>query len=71
MKYKFSEVLKNKDIMIRYIKSYIKCDDWKDVYQEAMLYMYIKFDTIVITNIKGLCLNTCKFFIKKYFTNQR
>lgn len=57
------------DDLKRYIKS--KCYDISycdDILQDTLLYLYLNYKNIHITNPKGLLFNTCKFFINKYQT---
>lgn len=52
----------------KYVKSKVTTDIWKDIVQDTLLYLYFKFDTLQITDLKGLILNTANFFIQKYYT---
>lgn len=65
--YTYLDLLTYVPDLTRYIKSKIKTIDWEDVLQETLLYLLIKFDDIVITNLKGLVINTGKNFVNKYF----
>lgn len=53
----------------RYVKKQVGGCEWEDVVQDTLLYLYLKFDDIEVTNIKGLLINTSIFFIKKHLTN--
>lgn len=52
----------------KYVKSKVTTDIWKDIVQDTLLYLHFKFDTLQITDLKGLILNTANFFIQKYYT---
>ena len=55
----------------RYVKSRIHTDWWEDVVQDTLLYLFLKFDTLLITDMKGLMINTSQFFINKHHTSQK
>jgi len=55
----------------KYVRSKIKTDWWKDVVQDTLIYLYIKFDKLIITDLKGLIINTANFFINKHFRPSR
>lgn len=52
----------------RYVKSIINTSESDDIVQDTLLYLYLKFDDINVTNVKGLLINTSKFFIKKHLS---
>ena len=68
MKYTYNDILSYVPDLKKYIRSKIKTDWWKDVVQEVLLYLYIKFKSIIITDLKGLIINTAKMFINKHIT---
>jgi len=51
----------------KYVKSKVLTDIWKDVVQDTLIYLHFKFDTLQITDLKGLMINTSNFFIQKYY----
>jgi DNA-directed RNA polymerase specialized sigma24 family protein len=72
MKYTYNDILTYLPDLKKYVKSKVKTDWWKDVVQEVLLYLYIKFKSIIITDLKGLIINTAKMFINKHIsTNTR
>lgn len=71
MTYKYSDFLEYIPDLKGYIKSKIKTDHWKDVLQDTMLYLFLKFDQLIITNLKGLLFNTANFFINKHFNGSK
>lgn len=70
MTYTRIDIVKYIPDLTKYIKSKIISIDWEDVLHDTLLYLLIKFDDIIITNLKGLIINTGKIFINKYFYNQ-
>lgn len=68
MKYTYNDILSYVPDLKKYIRSKIKTDWWKDVVQEVLLYLYIKFKSIIITDLKGLIINTARMFINKHIT---
>ncbi len=68
MTYTYNNILQYVPDLKKYIRSKIKTDWWKDVVQEVLLYLYIKFKSIIITDLKGLIINTAKMFINKHFS---
>ena len=54
-----------------YVKSKVKSDWWEDVVQDTMIYLFIKFDKLIITNLKGLIFNTANFFINKHYRTSK
>lgn len=69
MKYTYNDILTYLPDLKKYVKSKIKDDWWKDIIQEVLLYLYIKFKSLIITDLKGLIINTAKMFINKHFRN--
>lgn len=67
MVYTYNDFLPYIPELKKYVKSKVKTDWWKDVVQETLLYLHMKFDKLIITNIKGLIFNTANFFINKHF----
>lgn len=67
MKYAYNDILTYLPDLKKYVKSKIKDDWWKDIIQEVLLYLYIKFKSLIITDLKGLIINTAKMFINKHF----
>lgn len=55
----------------RYVKSRIQSDWWEDVVQDTLLYLFMMFDKLLITDMKGLMINTSQFFINKHHTSQK
>lgn len=68
MNYTYNDILQYVPDLKKYIKSKIKTDWWKDIVQETLLYLYIKFKTIIITDLKGLLINTGRMFMNKHIT---
>ena len=68
MRYTYNDILAYVPDLKKYIKSKIKTDWWKDIVQEVLLYLYIKFKSIIITDLKGLIINTARMFINKHLT---
>lgn len=69
MRYTYNDILTYLPDLKKYVKSKIKDDWWKDIIQEVLLYLYIKFKSLIITDLKGLLINTAKMFINKHFRN--
>ena len=67
MTYTYNDIILHIPDLKKYVKSKIKTDWWKDVVQDVLVYLYIKFKSSIITNLKGFILNTAKMFINKYF----
>lgn len=67
MTYTYSDFYPYIPDLKNFIRSKIKTDQWKDVLQDTLLYLFVKFDKLIITNLKGLLLNTARFFINQYF----
>lgn len=67
MTYTYSDFYPHIPDLKNFIRSKIKTDHWKDVLQDTLLYLFVKFDKLIITNLKGLLLNTARFFINQYF----
>lgn len=55
----------------KYVRSKIKTDWWKDIVQDTLVYLFVQFDKLIITNLKGLILNTANFFINKHFRTSK
>jgi RNA polymerase sigma-70 factor (ECF subfamily) len=68
--YKYKDCLQYIPDLTRYIKQKIKTDDYKDILQDTLLYIYINFENKKITNLKGYMFNACRFFILKYFRDR-
>lgn len=51
----------------KYVKTKVKTNEWEDVVQDTLAYLFIKLDTITISNLLGLVINTSDFFIKEYY----
>jgi len=66
MTYTYNDILYYLPDLKKYVKSKIKTSWWKDIVQEVLLYLYLKFKSLKITDLKGLILNTAKFFINKH-----
>jgi len=67
MIYTYEDFLEYLPDLKKYVRSKIKTDIWKDVVQDTLIYLYIKFDKLIITDLKGLIINTARFFINKHF----
>lgn len=67
MTYTYSDFYPYIPDLKNYIRSKIKTDHWKDVLQDTMLYLFMKFDSLIITNLKGLLLNAARFFVNQYY----
>lgn len=66
----YNECLQYIPDLKRYVKSKVPTDNWQDIVQDTLLYLYFKFDTLEVTDLKGLIINTANFFVKKYYTKQ-
>jgi RNA polymerase sigma factor (sigma-70 family) len=71
MTYNYSDFFEHIPDVKNYIRSIIKTDDYKDVLQDTLLYLFIKFDTLIITNLKGLLFNTARFYINKHLNRTK
>ena len=67
MIYTYNDFLKYVPELKKYVKSKIKTEWWEDVVQDTLVYLFIKFDKLIITDLKGLIFNTANFFISKHF----
>jgi len=67
MTYTYSDFYPYIPDLKKYIRSKIKTDHWEDILQDTLLYLFIKFDKLIITNLKGLLINTARFFINQHF----
>jgi DNA-directed RNA polymerase specialized sigma24 family protein len=67
MVYSYNDFLQYIPDLKKYVRSKIKTDTWKDVVQDTLIYLYMKFDKLIITDLKGLIINTARFFINKHF----
>jgi len=67
MIYTYDDFLQYLPDLKKYVRSKIKTDIWKDVVQDTLFYLYIKFDKLIITDLKGLIINTARFFVNKHF----
>lgn len=70
MTYTYEDITKLIPVLKRYIRSKIHTDLWQDIMQDTLLYLYLKFDTIIVTNLVGLLFNTANFFINKHYKKQ-
>lgn len=70
MIHKYSDFYQYIPDLKRYVKSKIKTDISNDIIQDTMLYLFIKFDKLIITDLKGLMFNTSNFFINKHFSKR-
>jgi hypothetical protein len=52
----------------KYVKKCVGGSEWEDVVQDTLLYLFLKYDNINVTNVKGLLINTSLFFIKKHLS---
>lgn len=68
MQYQYNDCLEHIPALKTYVQTKIKTHHWKDVVQDTLVYLFLKFDTIEVTNIKGLLINTSNFFIQKHYT---
>lgn len=71
MTYTYSDFYPYTNDLKNYIRSKIKTDHWKDVLQDTLLYLFVKFDKLIITNLKGLMINTARFFINQHFKGSK
>lgn len=71
MTYTYSDFYPYTNDLKNYIRSKIKTDHWKDVLQDTLLYLFVKFDKLIITNLKGLLFNTARFFINQHFKGNK
>ena len=67
---RFLEIKSYNDDLQNYIKSRIKNDGWKDVYQDTIVYLLSQEDKEV-SNLKGYILNAGRFFVYNYFNRQK
>lgn len=65
-RYTYNDLLAYVPDLKRFVKSKIKTDWWQDVVQDTLTYLFIKFKSILIDNIKGLVINTATMFIRKH-----
>ncbi len=66
----YEDFLPYMDDLKKYVRSKVKTDQQQDVIQDTVLYIFLKYETLVITNIKGLLINTSNFFINKHFNTK-
>lgn len=71
MNYTYNDFIQYIPELKRYVRSKVKSDWWEDIVQETLTYLFIKFKTIVITNIRGILINTARFFIQKHYAEKR
>lgn len=71
MTYTYSDFYPYIPDLKNFIRSKVKTDHWKDVLQDTLLYLFMKFDSLIITNLKGLLFNTARFFVNKYFNGKK
>lgn len=71
MIYTYDDFLQYLPDLKKYVRSKIKTDIWKDVVQDTLIYLYIKFDKLIITDLKGLIINTARFFVNKHFRTSK
>jgi len=71
MVYTYNDFLKFIPDLTKYVQSKVKTDWWKDIIQDTLIYLHIKFDKLIITDLKGLMFNTANFFINKHFRESK
>ena len=71
MEYQYIDCLQHIPSLNQHVRRRIRTDHWKDIVQDTLLYLHLKFDDIEITNIKGLMINTANFFIQKHYTRMK
>lgn len=71
MVYSYNDFLQYTPDLKKYVRSKVKTDWWKDVVQDTLIYLFVKFDKLIITDLKGLIINTARFFINKHFKQSR
>ncbi len=69
MTYTYNDCLQFIPDLNSYTQKKINNDWWQDVVQDTLIYLYLKFDNLIITNPKGIVINTATFFIKKYYSD--
>lgn len=71
MIYTYNDFLQYLPDLKKYVRSKIKTDWWEDVVQDTMIYLHLKFEKLIITDLRGLIFNTANFFINKHFRVSR
>lgn len=71
MIYTYNDFLQFIPDLTKYVQSKIKTDWWKDVVQDTLIYLFMKFEKLIITDLKGLMINTAKFFINKHYRESK
>ena len=71
MTYTYDDFLMYVPDLRNYVRSKVKTDWWKDIVQDTLVYLFIKFDKLIISNLKGLIINTANFFINKHFGSRK
>ena len=62
------EVLKE---LKKYVRTKVNTEWVEDIIHDTLLYIFLKWDELNITNLKGFLFNTSNFFIKKLYVNQK
>jgi DNA-directed RNA polymerase specialized sigma24 family protein len=70
MNYSFEDLLRYIPDLKSYVKAKTQSDFWEDIVQDTLTYLFIKFEKISVTDLKGLLINTSNFFINKHFAKQ-
>ena len=69
--YVFDDVIPHLKELKIYIRTKVNTEWVEDIIHDTMLYLFLKWDQLIITNLKGFLFNTSNFFIKKWYFNQK